>query len=440
MTETSAFDQMVSIFHRQLDQLPDPRRGKNITYQMKDAALAAFAVFFTQSPSFLAYQRRMEQTKGRSNAESLFGIEQTPTDPQIRNLLDPIPPERLYSTFGQVVAALDQAGELAAFRTEQDMLLVALDGTQYFSSQKIHCPNCSHRSTAQGQTLYHHNVITPVVVNSEQAYVLPLEPEFIQPQDGHDKQDCERAAAKRWLRQHAAHYAPYHVTLLGDDLYCNQPVCQLLLEQGLNFIFVCKPDSHAKLYEWVDFLSAGPHEALPSHSARYWNGQFGEVWTCRFVNDVPLRAGDDALRVSWCELTIRHEQTGEQLYYNTFATNYHLTETNVEPVARAGRARWKIENENNNVLKNRGYHLEHNYGHGHNYLSMVLLTLILLAFLFHTVLARMDDKYQLLRQALAVRHTFFNDIRTLTRYFYFDSWDHLLDFMIEQLELGVPPD
>jgi hypothetical protein len=440
MSETLAFDKLVEAFHHELERLPDPRQGKNITYEMKDAALGAFSVFFTQSPSFLAHQRHMQQSKGHSNAGSLFRIERIPTDPQIRNLLDPLPPERVYGTFGQVVEALDQADELASFRTDQELLLVALDGTQYFSSQKIHCQNCSHRTTAQGQTIYSHSVITPVIVNPEQAHVLPLEPEFIRPQDGHDKQDCERAAAKRWLRQHGARYAAYHVTVLGDDLYCNQPLCELLLEQELSFILVCKPDSHPKLYEWLDFLSAGPEEDLPSHSIRYWNGRFGEIWTCRYVNDVPLRAGEDALLVSWCELTIHHEQSGEQLYYNTFVTNYRLTESTVEPIARAGRGRWKIENEHNNVLKNRGYHLEHNFGHGHNYLSMVLLTLNLLAFLFHTVLALGDDKYQCLRQALAVRQTFFNDLRTLTRYLYFDSWDHLLTFMIDHLELGVPPD
>ena len=91
--------------------------------------------------------------------------------------------------------------------------------------------------------------------------------------------------------------------------------------------------------------------------------------------------------------------------------------------------------ENNNVLKTKGYHLEHNFGHGKQYLSAFLLSLNLLAFLFHTVLEWSADKYALLRQVLARRQTFFHDIQALMRYMVFDSWDHLMDFMIRGLEL-----
>ena len=122
-----------------------------------------------------------------------------------------------------------------------------------------------------------------------------------------------------------------------------------------------------------------------------------------------------------------------------FATLHPLTATTVQPIVAAGRARWKVENENNNVLKTKGYHLEHNFGHGTQHLAAVLVTLNLLAFLFHTVFGLLDAAYQLLRTTLGTRQTFFNDLRTLTRYFVFDSWDHLLAFMIQQLELEPPP-
>ena len=93
-------------------------------------------------------------------------------------------------------------------------------------------------------------------------------------------------------------------------------------------------------------------------------------------------------------------------------------------IVKAGRARWKIENEN--TLKTKGYHLEHNFGHGEKHLSSLLLTLNLLAFLFHTVMGMMDCRYQLIRQRLGPRSTFFDDVRALTRYHYFKSWDDLL--------------
>jgi hypothetical protein len=257
------------------------------------------------------------------------------------------------------------------------------------------------------------------------------------PQDGHAKQDCEQEAAKRWVRRQAPTLPFASVTVLGDDLFCHQPVCEVLVQNHWNFILVCKPESHATLYEWIAFLAAG--EKLGVVRERHWNGQFGEIWTYLYTTEVPLRGEEPALMVNWCDLTITHEQTGATLYHNAFATLHPLTATTVQPVVAAGRARWKVENENNNVLKTKGYHLEHNFGHGQQPLAALLITLNLLAFLFHSIFALLDAKYQLLRAALGARQTFFNDIRTLTRYFVFDSWDHLLTFMIQQLELVLPP-
>jgi hypothetical protein len=148
------FDQLVKLFHQQLDQLPGHRKsGNNTTYDIKDAALGALAVFFTQSPSFLARQKKMEDTKGRSNASTLFGIERTPSTAQIRNLLDPISPQELYPVFRTILEALGKNGTLAQFRAFNDSLLVPLDGTQYFSSQKIHCDQCSQQQLNNGETL-----------------------------------------------------------------------------------------------------------------------------------------------------------------------------------------------------------------------------------------------------------------------------------------------
>ncbi len=220
-------------------------------------------------------------------------------------------------------------------------------------------------------------------------------------------------------------------------MFCHYPFCALLVEHGWNFILVCKPESHPKLYGWIAFLAKT--ERLGVVRERHWNGKFGELWTYRYANALPLRSEQPTLQVNWCELTITHEQTGQQLYHNAFATLHPLTATTVQPIVAAGRARWKVENENNNVLKTKGYHLEHNFGHGTQHLAAVLVTLNLLAFLFHTVFELLDATYQRLRAALGARQTFFNDIRTLTRYFVFDNWDHLLTFMIQQLELEPPP-
>ena len=152
---------------------------------------------------------------------------------------------------------------------------------------------------------------------------------------------------------------------------------------------------------------------------------------------MPLRADTQPLYVNWCEVTITDEATGELLYRNAWATDHALTESGLHDFVIAARTRWKSENENNNVLKNYGYHLEHNFGHGQQYLAMVLVMLNLLAFLFHTVLDLCDEQYRRVRAELAARQTFFHDVQALTRYLYFDSWQALINFMFTRLELDT---
>lgn len=363
---------------------------------------------------------------------------QIPCDNQVRTRLDPIAPRRLDPVFLDVFECLEQHRMLAHFRRLDTQLLVALDGTHYFSSQAIHCRHCLTRQRPNGHTLSYHAAMTPVIICPGQAQVIALPPEYIMPQDGQTKQDGERAAGKRWLATHAARMAPHGVTFLGDDLYSNQPFCTLVLHHGGNFILTCKPDSHPKFYERVAFWQAAG--GVAERAGRRWNGRYTEVTLVRYMNDVLLRGGDDALSVHWFEITGVNAKTGEQLYHNSFITNHRLSADNIAAVAHAGRGRWKIENEHNNVLKTKGYHLEHNFGHGQQYLAAVMLRLNLLAFLFHTVLEWSDPNYALLRQVLARRQTFFNDLQALMRYMVFTSWDHLINFMLQGLELKAQLD
>jgi len=427
-----SFDGMVQLLRDTVCLFPDKRTGLNARYSIEDIGLSAFSLFFTQSPSFLAFQKSMQKNKGINNAQSLFGIDKIPCDNHIRDMLDVVVPETVFPVFTSIVDALDAVGHLDTFRSYNNNLLCALDGTNYFSSKAIHCDNCSTQDHQNGTTTYSHTAITPVFLKPGHNRVISLPPEFITPQDGHDKQDCENAGAKRWLDQFAPLYAKRGVTILGDDLYCKQPLCELILEHCLSFILVCKPDSHKTLYEWVEELDG--LEGGESVIERRWTGSTHRIDTYRFVNGVPLRDGEKALMVNWCELTTTMPD-GTVAYKNAFATDFDISKSNVKQIVADGRARWKIENENNNTLKNNGYHLEHNFGHREKYLSQLMLTLNLLAFLFHTVLDTSDGKYGVIRSNLPTRQTFFDDIRALTRYIYFESWGKLLDFMLRGLEI-----
>jgi hypothetical protein len=241
------FEGLKGILHRQIAQLPEHRKeGPNTRYALHDAVLGACGIFFTQSPSFLEYQRRLQHTTGHNNARTLVDVEHIPCDHQVRKLLDPIAPSHLDTVFMEVCDGLEQHRMLAHFRVLGDHLLVALDGTNSFSSKGMHGPNCLTRQLSNGQTLSSHAAITPVIVCPGQSQVIALPPAYIMPQDGHGKQDGERAAGKRWLATHAEQVAPHGVTCLGDDLYSNQPFCAVVVHHRCNCMFTCKPDSHPK--------------------------------------------------------------------------------------------------------------------------------------------------------------------------------------------------
>ncbi len=250
-------------------------------------------------------------------------------------------------------------------------------------------------------------------------HVIGLPPEYITVDDGPTKQDCENKAAKRWMERIGRRYISdkHTVMILGDDLYSRQPVCEHALASGCSFIYGCKTSSHKYLYDWIDEFSA---EVLHENHRRIWDGRKRLTWRYRYRNDVPLKDGDGARRVNWMELAILNE-AGQLMKHFPFVIDLPITDDNIEDMIAYGRSRWKIENGNNNILKTKGYHLEHTFGHRNKHLSNFLITLNLLSFLFHTVAELFDKRYVLIRKTLPSRRTFFHDAQALTKYFFYES-------------------
>jgi hypothetical protein len=423
------FQEGVDYLHERLSKLPDKRVGDNSFIKIKDIGLSAFSVFFTQSSSFLEHQKLLNKRTGKNNAKSLFRIEHIPSDNHIRDILDEVPPSEIFPIYDYLLSRADRIGELSSYRHLDNKLLMPFDGVHYFSSKKINCDKCSCKHHKDGTISYTHSMVSSVLVHPAKRQVLPLPPEFIEPQDGHEKQDCELTAAKRWLEIHGKKYAKLGIIVLGDDLYCHQPFCESVLEAGYDFIFVCKPDSHKALYEDLEGLFK--LKAIKEIETK----RNKEIWRCRYINQTNIKDGEDALKVNWCELAV-YNRKEERLYYNTFVTNKTITDRNVFAIVEAGRTRWKTENELNNTLKNHGYFLEHNYGHGKNYLSSLLATMILLSFLFHTLLLLTDKRYKAIRNYWP-RKTFFQQLRTLLFYMYFATWGALMECMVNAGEFEI---
>jgi hypothetical protein len=182
------------------------------------------------------------------------------------------------------------------------------------------------------------------------------------PQDGHVTQDGERTAGKRWRAKQAKQRAPPGVTVRGDDLSSNQPLCALGLQPRFHCMFTCPPASHPTRYERVALWPA--NAAMAARAVHHWHGRFTAVTMVRYRNDVLRRRGDEALAVNGVASTVVNAKTGEPLSHNSWITNHRLTADNVVDGAQSGRGRWQIANENNHVLKTTGDHLEQNLGHG----------------------------------------------------------------------------
>jgi hypothetical protein len=401
---------------------------------MADIGMAAFSVFFMQSPSFLAHQQHLAlgAGHGRSNCETLFGMHKIPSDNHIRDRLDEVPPECFHPPLRAAFATLERGGGLAAFRRLGQHVLIAFDGTEYFRSAKLHCSCCSTRKRGNDKVEYFHSMLAATLVAPGHNQVVPLEPEFVAPQDGHDKQDCESKAARRWLAAHGARYAGLNPIYLGDDLYSRQPICQAVLASGGHFLFVCKPSSHPTIEEYLTGIE------LPELTQEVKRGRMRFTYTYRWLADAPMRADADAITVNWLMIEIRNPK-GEVTYRNSFITDLPVGRDNVVELAACGRARWKIENESFNTLKTKGYNLEHNFGHGKRHLSAVLAILNLTAFAFHTVAQLLDDLWRNALQRIGARAHFFSHLRAITGYILFASWPDLLQTLAGAIPQPRPP-
>jgi hypothetical protein len=412
------------------ETFPDSRKGRGGNIAAADFGLSAFAMFFMQSGSFLGFQRSLEKGHGRSNGQTLFGIGRIPSDNYIRDWLDEADPALLQPCFERLETLLAEPPMRQAFGRLGGRTLIAWDGTEYFCSQKLGCANCLTRKRSNGKTENYHCLLSATVVAPGHSKVVPLMPEFVATQDGAEKQDCERNAVKRWFNNHHVRITTLRPVFLGDDLFACHPVAKMVTDAGDDFIFTCKEASHKALYDFIDGAELSRHE----EKVRRRNTK--ETFRYRWIEAVPIRDGKDAILVNWIGFEIV-DAKGKVKYSMAWVTSLPVSKDNVAEIVACGRARWKIENESFNVLKNHGYELEHNFGHGQKFLAMTLAALNLLAFAWHTVLELLEPPWQAAREAAAKRTSFFAHILMLSAYVVFPSWKVFLESLTN---FSIPPE
>jgi hypothetical protein len=362
-------DALFRLVHNGFASLPDHRLD-NTEISLTDALMSAFAMFALKAPSLLAFDK--ERAEG--NLHTIYGIERVPCDTHMREILDPVSPKVLRPVFKSIFRQLQRGKALEPMVFLDGHYLLALDGTGYFSSQTIHCASCLQNVHRNGTTTYFHQMLGAAIIHPDMRAVIPLMPEPIVKHDGTDKNDCERNAAKRFVAKLRQDHPHLKFIITEDSLSSNAPHIETLHTYGLHYILGVKEGDHAYLFQQVQ---AAEHVGRVTSYERP-DRAAGVVHRFRFVNDMPLNASHPAMCVNFIEYW---EIGATKVQHWSWVTDLRVSKRNVYHLMRGGRARWKIENETFNTLKNQGYNFEHNYGHGEQNLSVVFATLMMLAFL-----------------------------------------------------------
>lgn len=419
-------DALLGLLRSGFTAIADHRSG-NRDIALPDALMSAFALFSLKSPSLLAFDK--ERTEG--NLQRVYSIKRVPCDTSMREPLDPLEPEFLRPLFTRVFGALQRGKALEHMVFVQDHYFLALDGTGYFSSQQIHCASCLEQHHRNGTVTYRHQMLGAALIHPDQRAVIPLMPEPIIKQDGTDKNDCERNAAKRLIVKLRKDHPHLKLIVTEDSLSANAPPMQVLRDHDVHYMLGVKEGDHAYLFAQV---------ALAEQSGRVTSYDRNDAKTglrhrFRFVSDVPLNASNADLRVNVLECW---EWDRDKVQHFSWVTALRLTKGTVYRLMQGGRARWRIENETFNTLKNQGYHFEHNFGHGYEHLSVVFAVLMMLAFLVDQVQQLCCPLFQAVWEKLGSKRRLWERMRALFYDYSLESMRQLFEALFYGLKKSAP--
>jgi DDE family transposase len=415
LQEKITFDELMETVSKEFAQLPDHRRA-NSSYELADALRGAFAMFSLKSPSLLAFKELTKQEE--KNLKAIYQIQSVPSDTQMRTMLDPLSPAPLRTLFAKLFNKLSETGVVKEYEYWKDHLIISIDGVEHFCSTKVHCTHCTTRTHRNGEMSYHHSGLAAVLVHPDQEEVFALDFEPILNADGSKKNDCERNAAKRLCQDVHERYPDLKPILVEDALYANAPHLRQITGYGWLFVLNVKPDSHQSLERQF----AGRRASEQVKELRITDPQ-GVKHYFAWTNDLCLCESATDVSVNY----LLYEQTDKQGKVTrwTWITNIPLNARSVEPVMRAGRARWKIENETFNTLKNQGYNFEHNYGHGKQNLATILALLMFLAFTVDQIVQRCWQLFRQVRGGLRTKAKLWDMVRSLFKVQLFPTMDAL---------------
>jgi Transposase DDE domain len=419
-------DALFRLVQSGFDSIP-AHRCADAEISLTDALMSAFAMFSLKAPSLLAFDK--ERAEG--NLHTIYGIERVPCDTHMREILDPVSPKVLRPVFKSVFRQLQRGKALEAMTFLDGHYLLALDGTEYFSSKTIHCASCLHKVHRNGSMTYYHQMLGAAIIHPDLRAVIPLMPEPIVRHDGTAKNDCERNAAKRFIVKLRQDHPHLKFIITEDSLSSNAPHIETLHAHGLHYILGVKAGDHPYLFQQVQ---AAEHAGRVTYYERH-DRAARVVHRFRFVNDMPLNASNAAVRVNFIEYW---EIGADKIQHFSWVTDLRVSKRNVYQLMRGGRARWKIENETFNTLKNQGYNFEHNYGHGEQHLSVVFAMLMMLAFLVDQTQQLCCALFQAVWAQLGSKRRLWERMRALFYDYAFASMRQLFEALLYGFKKSSP--
>ena len=363
------------------------------------------------------------------NLKNLYGIENVPGDTALREGLDGVEPAQLQRQFAPLIEVLHKEGILKSREMLGGYVLIAVDGTQHFCSGQKDCPHCMVKTHRGEGNLYYHQLLAGVQVHPEQKTVFPIASEAIVRQDGAEKNDCEINAAKRLLPLIGQMLPEEKLLLTFDALYANGPLIKLLHEYSMNYIIVIKEGDVCIQVEQIR-----QRGELKEYSWR----KDKSAHTVRFANDLVLNGKYRDIKVNYMEYEETEPAKGKMLYRNSWITDIIITEGNAAEVAASGRARWKMENETFNTLKNQGYHLEHNYGHGKKNLTTNFALLTMLAFFVDQIAQHQDDAFQKAMKCFKTKRAFWQRVREINNLLPVKSMNAIYRYISGEISYDFP--
>ncbi len=404
----SLFENVYNVF----GEVTDHRTGNSVI-TLQDTLMSGFAMFSLKDPSLLAFDKR-EKIDG--NLKSIYHIQQAPSDTYMRTLLDEVNPYELRPAFKKIFHHIQRGKLLEKMVFFKGCYLLALDGTGYFSSKKISNENCMVKvSKKTGEETYYQQMLGAAIIHPNFKEVIPLSPEFIIKQDGQTKNDCERNAAKRFFEKLREDYPRLPFIITEDSLNSNAPHIKEAEKYNLHYILGVKKGDHSFLFKQIEDAinkdQINEFEIIDDENPTM-------IHRFRFLNQVPLNPSNQDVLINFLEYW---EITPEKTKHFSYVTDFTITQKNAFQIMVGGRTRWKIENETFNTLKNQGYHFEHNFGLGKNYLRMRFAMLMMLAFLVDQTQQLSCNLFQAVWQKAGSKRTLWERIRSLFFAFEFES-------------------